>query len=201
MKIGILGGVFNPVHNGHIRIVRKVKLKMRLDKVVLLPSGKARHKEIKGAAPGQRYKMACLAADGLDWLEVSDFEIKESGRTGRPVATINILRKLRRSLYINDEIFFIIGSDEASVIKSWKDPEKLLELCSFIVVQRPGFKIDGLEKRFSRNMKVLNINALDISASNIRKRVEVNASFKHLVPTPVAGYIKEKGLYGKNKKW
>lgn len=200
MKIGIFGGAFNPVHNGHMRVAWGVRRKLNLDKIVFLPAGRTRHRKIEGSTPKQRYEMVCLAVEDIDWLEVSDVEIKQSTRTGKPVATVDSLIRIKRNCGKNDKLFFIIGSDEAAAIESWKDPHRLLELCSFIVVERPGFDLYGLKKKYRQKMRVLDIDALSISASNIKTRIKIKASFKHLVPEPVARYIKEKGLYNAPSK-
>lgn len=195
MRIGFFGGAFNPVHNGHMRVARQVRKKMNLDRIVLIPSGRACHRKIEGSTPLERYEMACLAVEGDSWLEVSDVEIMESKKTAKPVATVDTLEKIVKGRGENNKLFFIVGSDEAEEIESWKDPERLLELCSFIVVKRPGFSLCGLKKKYRQKMRILDIDAFDISASDIKKRVKMKASFKHLVPEPVARYINQKGLY------
>jgi nicotinate-nucleotide adenylyltransferase len=194
VKIGVYGGAFNPVHIGHIRVAWGVKDALGLDKVLFVPAGLAPHKEIEGATPNQRYELVALSIKGTEWMDISDIEIKDSKIKAGPIASIDTLKKLEIK-YTGDDLCFIIGSDEAAVIDTWKKPAELLAMCKFIVVKRPGFAIKKVNSEYLSKMKFVDIETLDVSSKNIRYRINHKLYFKHLVPAEAYNYIKEKELY------
>lgn len=194
MRIGILGGVFNPIHYGHLVIAGEAKDKLNLDKVFFVPTGKAPHKKVKGATPEERYQMVSLAIKGNSSFEVSPIEIEKSNLASRPTFTLETIREFIK-IYNKAKIYFIVGLDEMLKISTWKEPKKLLELCKFVVVTRPGYESSKLDKRIASKVMILEVPGLEISASDIRKRIKTDRPIRYLLPPSVEEYIRKKRLY------
>jgi len=194
MRIGILGGVFNPIHYGHLVIAGEAKDKLNLDKVIFVPTGKAPHKKVKGATPEERYQMVSLAIKGNSSFEVSPIEIEKSKLASRPTFTLETIREFIK-IYNKAKIYFIVGLDEMLKISTWKEPKKLLELCKFVVVTRPGYESSKLDKRIASKVMMLQVPGLEISASDIRKRIKTGRPIRYLLPPSVEEYIRKKRLY------
>ena len=195
MKIGIFGGAFNPVHYAHLAGADQVRERLGLDKVVFVPSGIAPHRKIMGAEPHERYEMVSLAIRGNRRFEISDIEIKNNGSKDKPAWSIDTAELLAKKYGRKTALYFIVGSDEALALSSWKESEKLLNLVRFVVMTRPGYEIGKLSGGLKKRLKVINITALDISASVLRERIKKGLSVKYLVPPPVEAYIRKHGLY------
>lgn len=194
MRIGILGGVFNPIHYGHLVIASEAKDKLNLDKVIFVPTGKAPHKKVKGATPEERYQMVSLAIKGNSSFEVSPIEIEKSNLASRPTFTLETIREFIK-IYNKAKIYFIVGLNEMLKISTWKEPKKLLELCKFVVVTRPGYESSKLDKRIASKVMILQVPGLEISASDIRKRIKTGRPIRYLLPPSVEEYIRKKRLY------
>ena len=195
MRIGILGGVFNPIHYGHLVIAGEAKDKLNLDKVIFVPTGKAPHKKVKGATPEERYQMVSLAIKGNSSFEVSPIEIEKSKVVARPTFTLETIREFIKIYGKRGKIYFIVGLDEMLKISTWKEPQKLLELCKFVVVTRPGYDSGKLDKRITSKVIMLRVPGLEISASDIRKRIKAGKPIRYLLPQSVKEYIRKKRLY------
>jgi len=194
MRIGILGGVFNPIHYGHLVIASEAKDKLNLDKVIFVPSGKAPHKRVKRATPEERYQMVSLAIKGNSSFEVSPIEIKKGKLASRPTFTLETIREFVK-IYNKAKIYFIVGLDEMLKISTWKEPKKLLELCKFVVVTRPGYEASKLDRRIASKVMILEVPGLEISASDIRERIKTGRPIRYLLPPSVEEYIRDKRLY------
>lgn len=194
MRIGILGGVFNPIHYGHLVIASEAKDKLNLDKVIFVPTGKAPHKKVKGATPEERYQMVSLAIKGNSSFEVSPIEIEKSKLASRPTFTLETIREFIK-IYNKAKIYFVVGLDEMLKISTWKEPKKLLELCKFVVVTRPGYESSKLDKRIASEVMMLQVPGLEISSSDIRKRIKTGRPIRYLLPPSVEEYIRKKRLY------
>ncbi|HJT22332.1 MAG TPA: nicotinate-nucleotide adenylyltransferase [Nitrospira sp.] len=134
-KLGLLGGTFNPIHNGHLFIARHVREALDLDRVLFIPAGAPPHKPDKDLAPaGDRFEMVRLAVDHDDRLGISDVEINRK----RKSYTIDTIHLLSGQYGKNTELFFVIGIDAFVEFPTWKSPDELLLLCHFVVVSRPG---------------------------------------------------------------
>ena len=195
MRIGILGGTFNPVHYGHLVLASEVKDRLKLDKVIFVPAGKAPHKKVKGATPDERYEMTCLAIKGNSSFEVSPIEIEKSKIVDRPTFTLETIREFIKIYGKRGKIYFIVGLDEMLKIFTWKEPKKLIGLCKFVVVTRPGYELGKLDKRIASKVIMLQVPGLEISASDIRNRIKAGKSIRYLLPQSVEGYIRRKRLY------
>jgi nicotinate-nucleotide adenylyltransferase len=212
MKIGILGGTFNPIHNAHLRIAEEVRDRCDLAKVVFVPAATPPHKPLAGELPfAVRCEMVQRAIADAPRFELSDIE----GRRGGTSYSIDTLRALRSS-HPDDEFFFIIGSDSFLEFGTWHEYAAIFPLCNIVVVERPGkavaaldrvlpaavagqFQYFGAEKRLAHrsgySVYYLEGVPLPISSSAIREMARLGRSLRYLVPDAVAHYIKEQGLY------
>lgn len=189
MKIGILGGTFNPIHIGHLILAEEAREKLELDKLIFVPVYLPAHKDNSDIAPAwQRYKLIKLAIKKNSNFTVSDIEIKRQGRS----YTIDSLREFKK-IFAPDELYFIIGSDLLKYLDEWKDLDEIIKMVRFIVATRPGY---GLEK-IPAHISTLPIRAVDVSGFEIRKAIRQNQSFRYLVPEAVYKYINKKKLYKK----
>ena len=188
MKIGILGGSFNPVHIGHLILADEVREKLKLDKIIFIPLYLAAHKEEKDLlyAP-ERLKMVKLAIKGNPYFEASDIEIKRQG----PSYTIDTLKSLREKYSARDKFFFIVGSDALGYLNSWKDIDQVMKLAKLVVASRPNYPLKSLPK----NVLPAAIESVDISGFRLRQRFKAGESVRYYLPKEVYSYILRKGLY------
>lgn len=212
MRVGILGGTFDPVHLGHLRLAEEAGDALHLEKVYLVPAASPPHKERKSVAPfHHRLAMTQLGAKESPLLEAMDLE----GRRGGLSYSIETLREFHRTFGPGLELFFILGVDAFLEIRTWKEHERLFDYARFVVVSRPGFPAQavepflsglgaGPEKRgageipaVSSGNGLISMEAtlMDISSSRIREKVACGESIRFLVPESVREYIIEKGLY------
>jgi nicotinate-nucleotide adenylyltransferase len=186
MRLGVMGGTFDPIHLGHLVCASEVAYALGLDEVVFVPAGRPWQKEGRAIAPGEdRYEMTRLATEDDERFRVSRAEVDRPGHT----YTVDTLRELAAE---GTDLFFIAGADALAQVRTWREPEALFELATFVGVNRPGYAVDaaGLPE-----VTLMDVPALDISASDCRSRVARGAPIRYLVPTPVADYIAEHGLY------
>ncbi len=187
MKIGILGGTFNPIHIGHLILAEEVREKMGLDRVIFVPTYLPPHKDNSGIAQAlDRYKMIRLAIHGNNKFSVSDIEIRRNGFS----YTIDTLVEFKR-IYDKDELYFITGSDLLKYLDAWKDLEEIIKMVKFIVATRPGYPLEKIPAYIT----TVPIRAGEISAFEVREAVKEKKSFRYLVPESVLRYIIGKGLY------
>ena len=187
MRIGILGGTFNPVHIGHLILAEEAREKLRLDKVIFVPTALPPHKEDLNIAPASdRLKMIKLAIGGNKYFTVSDIEIKRQGRS----YTIDTLTELKRK-FRRDELYFIIGSDLLKYLDEWKDLSQIIKMVKFVAATRPGYPLEQIPNY----IQTLAIRAVDVSGFEVRQCVREDKSFRYLVPDKIFGYINKKRLY------
>ena len=187
MRIGILGGTFNPIHTGHLILAEETREKIGLEKVIFVPAYLPPHKDDSDIVQAEhRLTMVKLAIRGNPDFEVSDLEIKRDGRS----YTIDTLKELK-VIYPREELYFIIGSDLLEYLDEWKDLDEIIKLVKFIVATRPGYALDKIPSRIT----TIPIRAVDISGFEIRKAIRENKSFRYLVPQAVYDYIKKERLY------
>ena len=188
MKIGILGGTFNPIHIGHLILAEEAFWKLKLDKVIFVPSYLPPHKEEADIIdPQHRFNMVSLAIEGNERFEVSKIEIEAKGWS----YSVETLKQFRQRFGPDSERFFITGSDSLKELFSWRKIDEIFNLSKFIVAQRPGYPIEELPK----NVQAVAITGVEISSSEIRKRLKDKKSIRYLVPEGVRAYIEKNKLY------
>lgn len=188
MRIGILGGTFNPIHIGHLILAEEAFWKLKLNKVVFVPSYLPPHKEETDVIDARhRFNMVSLAIEGNEHFEASTIEIDAKGRS----YSVETLKLFRQKLGPDSEIFFITGSDSLKELFSWRKIDEIFNLSRFIVAQRPGYPIEELPK----NVQAVTITGVEISSSEIRKRIKDKRSIRYLVPDGVRMYIEKNKLY------
>jgi nicotinate-nucleotide adenylyltransferase len=200
LRVGILGGAFNPPHVGHLVCAQEAVVQLELEKVVFMPVGQAPHREIEhdpGAEP--RLEMVELAAGDDGRFETSRMEIDRAG----PSYTADTLRDLR-SQSPDDELFLILGGDQAAALPRWHEPETVLSLATVAVVERSNWSRNAIGITIGRlpgaeRIRYLDMPVMQISSSSIRRRVREGLPIRYLVPDKVASYIETNGLYGAAK--
>lgn len=189
------GGSFNPIHNGHLICGRAVAAALNGSQLVLIPSATSPHKlrQADIAAAGDRLAMCRLAAAGVKGVEVDDAEI----RRGPPSYTIDTIRQLHHERGWN-KVSWLIGADQLAALPRWREAATLLREVNFVVMARPAWSFDwnSLPLEFQTlQSHVVEAPLLDISATDIRRRVREGKSIDALVPPAVAQYIQSRGLY------
>ena len=191
VKIGILGGTFDPIHLGHLVLAEQVREKLKLDRVIFIPSASPPHKtNRKLSSAKDRFRMTVLALEGNPKFSISDMELKREGLS----YTVDTLRTLKKT-YRNSEIFFLTGSDVLDEIDTWKDPEQIYKLVKVVIAIRPGFDDFDPKEYYARKGIIIPITGVDISSTKIRNMVKSRKSIRYLVPAKVEEYIKKKKLY------
>lgn len=197
-KIGIMGGTFDPIHYGHLVIANEVLFKFNLKKIVFVPTGNPPHKRSAALAGSyHRYMMTQFATMTNPDFDVSNIEVEKNDIS----YTVDTIEELKKK-YKNTKFYFITGTDAVLDLPNWKSPEKILKLCTFIAVNRPGYVDDELDSKLDKLMKdykgeILSIKApqLKISSTDIRNRIQENRPIKYLLPENVEQYILKKELY------
>ncbi|MDD5108279.1 MAG: nicotinate-nucleotide adenylyltransferase [Candidatus Omnitrophica bacterium] len=187
MKIGILGGTFNPVHIGHLILAEEVREKLGLGRIIFIPTALPPHKDNVDIAPApDRLKMLKLAIKGNKFFGFSDIEIKRKGRS----YTIDTLKELKNK-FIQDELYFIIGSDLLKYLNEWKDLNEINKMVKFVAATRPGYPLEQIPSYIQK----LAIRAVDVSGFEVRQCIKENKSFRYLVPDKVFDFINKRKLY------
>ena len=201
-RIGVLGGTFNPIHNGHLEIAGAVRKAYRLDKVLFIPSGMPPHKtrtEVIGAE--HRLAMVRRAISGEPYFEVSEMEINRSGYS----YTVDTPGQLRQIYGPDCTIYFIIGADIIPELITWREASRVFSLCEFIAVLRPGHtrqefltEIEKLRTDYKASINTADAQMPDISSTQIRELIKENKPITGLVPKCVEKYVIENRLYKDN---
>ena len=190
MRVGLMGGSFDPIHLGHLRAAENAREALSLDQVLFVPAAEPPHKPTFRLSPARdRLAMVALAVDGNPWFVSSDVELRRSGPS-YTVDTLTALTQERRG----DELFLIVGSDTLGEMASWREPERIFGLSTIAVADRPGAEIPPPPLPSARVVRVSG-PGLFLSASEIRRRVRAGLSIRYLLPDPVAAYIATHGLY------
>jgi len=217
-RVGLLGGTFNPIHNGHLAIARETREALELDRVVLIPTGDPPHKPQQGLAPARhRYEMVSLAIASDPRLALSDVEVRRPGKS----YSIDTVRLLQTEYGKETRLYFLIGLDAFLELSTWRDPETLLTLCSFVVLSRPGLSFQTLSAMplaprlsqaslvdldsgraarlevsiGSQSLICLRLTPSDVSASDIRAKIARGAPTGNLLPPAVESYILQHHIY------
>lgn len=190
MKLGLLGGMFDPIHLGHLRAAEIVRESLSLDEVVFVPAGVPPHRERPAASGIDRYAMVALATAGDRAFTPSDIELRRDG----PSYTVETVAALRER-HPGAEVVLIVGSDNLPMIAGWRDPERLLALCTVAVVERPGSVPSPAGAVPATRLHRVEGTTLPIASRDLRERVRAGRSVRHLVPDGVADYIEKRSLY------
>jgi len=217
-RLGLLGGTFNPIHNGHLAIARQTREALSLDRILFIPTNDPPHKPLQSLAPAKdRYEMVRLAIRSDPQLVISDLELRRSGTS----YSIDTVRQLQQEYGPQTQLFFLIGLDAFLDFPTWHEPATLLTLCSFIVISRPGLSFQALgtlpllptlpqqslldlDRGNSSKLSVsmgshalicLRLPPCDISASEIRSKFKQGLPTANLLPPPVESYILQHHIY------
>ena len=198
MRIGILGGTFDPIHLGHLLIAEESRITLGLERVLFVPAGRPWLKEgqpLTDAA--HRVRMVELATASNPHFQVRRNEVERPG----PSYTVDTLGELRAELGPDAELYFILGLDALESFHRWKEPERVLDLCRLVLVSRPGYSEEEREQLLARyqgrrdRICLLAMHNVDFSATEIRRRAAAGVSFRYQVTAEVEAYIRECGLY------
>jgi len=196
-RLGIMGGTFDPIHYGHLRIAELACEAFALDQVVFVPNGRPAHKDNSAVGSARaRLAMTELAVASNPRFACSRMEFDRAG----PSYAIDTVRGFRRLYPHLDALCFITGADTIREIFTWHQARQLMQECQFIAVTRPGFAnadLHGLEESMLPSYSYLAAPGLEISSTDLRRRVRAGLSIKYLVPEAVEEYIRREGLYGK----
>lgn len=195
-KIGIFGGTFNPVHNGHLRIAEAAVREVGLSKVIFMPNGNPPHKSSDGIiAPNHRYNMVLEAIKYNPSFDISDYEIKRT----KPSYTIDTYRVMREKY--DCSIYFIIGADSFYTLNMWKSYDNLVTECNFIVADRncpEGSDLPAACQRYRElggNVELLRCEPYDVTSTDLRNLVAKDKDISGYVPEAVRDYIFSNKLY------
>jgi nicotinate-nucleotide adenylyltransferase len=198
MRLGIYGGTFSPPHSGHVNAARSFAEAMKLDRLLIIPTFIPPHNEFgEEASCVERLEMCRLAFGDISIAEVSDIEIKRGGKS----YTYETLEELSQS---GDELYFLIGTDMLLTFDKWKNPERILELCTLCYVRRESDgeldseiegKISEYREKYGSGPVKIDHTVTEISSSEIRKLLATGNGIISALPEKVLAYIKERGLY------
>lgn len=198
MNIGVLGGTFDPIHFGHLRVAEEVRSRLNLAEILFMPAGQPWLKANNYVSPAEhRVQMVRLAIANKPYFKLSTMEVERPG----PTYTVDTIAELKARLGGEDKLFFILGWDNLVQLPQWRQPAQLVKMCCLVVVPRVGYpapNLNSLEASIpglSQATILLDKPRIDINASVIRSRVAHGLSIRHLVPEPVERYIKEHRLY------
>ena len=200
MKIGVLGGTFDPVHNGHLAIAEEARSYLNLNEVIFLPAGQPWMKADRSISPARhRTAMLALALQSRPYFKFSTIEIEHQG----PSYSVNSIAELKSQAVEPTDWYFILGWDNLAKIPQWREPAKLIEMCFLAAVPRPGYERPNMKKLeaelpgISKKVILMDKPRLEISATDIRSKVAQGLPISGLVPEAVEEYINENGLYRK----
>ena len=196
MRIAVFGGSFNPVHIGHLKLVKKVKTEFNIDKVIVVPTYSTPLKDNSNLISGaDRFNMCKLAFEGIDFVEVSDFEILHQKESYTYITLEHF-----KSVYPDDELFFVVGADMFNTIDKWKNPDYIFKSAVIIVVERNGSNADIFQKADELSLigcksVILNESVYDISSTEIRGKFSKNEDVSAYLDCKVIDYINNNNLY------
>jgi nicotinate-nucleotide adenylyltransferase len=225
MRIGIMGGTFDPIHLGHLRAAEEIYWAFGLDRIVFVPAARPPHKEEVAASALHRYEMVSLATVFTPYFAVSPLELQREG-TSYSVETV---REFRKTAGPDARLYFVVGVDAFLEMSTWREAEELLALTRVIVAARPGWRLDEVERLLApdqrrllgeptfrylkvgevdpdqverdiapRQVLLVEVVSLDIASREIRRLAEAGRSVRHLVPDTVAAYMAKNRLYSRS---
>jgi nicotinate-nucleotide adenylyltransferase len=191
MKLGLFGGTFDPVHHGHLIVAEYVRERVGLDRVLFIPTMISPHKmDAAVTSPAHRFAMLREGVKSNPFFQVSDMEIERGGVS----YTVDTLRLLGEE-NATDEFFLLIGADNLGEFRTWKDPGEIVRRAKLVVMNRPGFTGTPADPSLPVDIIQCPVPSIDISATEIRRRVEEGLTIRYLVPPSVCRYIDRHRLY------
>lgn len=195
-RLGIMGGTFDPIHLAHIYIAEEAKKQLNLDKVLFMPAGSQPLKVNKKVTDAfLRLKMVKEAIKGIDYFEVSDYEIKKKGMSYTYLTVENFKAP-------NRKVFFITGADCLMSLEMWNEVKRIFEACEFVVFTRPGYDEEKLEaqkekieEKYNKKIILIHVNSQDISSTMIREKIRDGKKVDNLLSKGVLDVIEKEGLY------
>ncbi|MBQ8408164.1 MAG: nicotinate-nucleotide adenylyltransferase [Clostridia bacterium] len=198
LRVGIYGGAFAPIHNGHVAAAKEFMKAMWLDVLFVIPTGTSPHKQMdRGATDVDRLEMCRLAFEGVEGVIVSDMEIRRQGKS----YTVDTLRELTAE---DRRLFLLCGTDMILTLDTWKDPDEIFKLCYPTYIRREEDetldarlieKVTAYRNKYGKNVVRINAPAIVVSSSEVRRRISTGEDVSALIPPAVEAYIREKGLY------
>lgn len=196
--LGIMGGTFDPIHMGHLAVAEQARDVLGLDAVVFMPAGRQPYKiDQDQLAAEKRLEMCRLALSDNENFDVSPLEVEREGIT----YTIDTLKTVRAHYPSNVKLYFIAGADSIATLADWKDARELSGLASFVGINRPGTKLIG-DKAIKKSLQeagftveFIHAPSLDISSTDLRRRIAQGGSIRYLIPEPVRLVIEAENLY------
>jgi nicotinate-nucleotide adenylyltransferase len=195
-QLGVLGGAFNPPHEGHLLLAREAASGLGLDRVLLVPAGRPPHKTIEDdPGPAVRLRMTELAAEGVEGIEASGIEVERDG----PSYSYRTLELLSEE-DPGRELFFLMGADVAATLPEWERPERVVELARLGIAARPGVDPGEVEAALEKvgaadRAEMIAMPRCDTSSTMVRERAAAGEPLRGLVPEPVAEMIEREGIY------
>jgi nicotinate-nucleotide adenylyltransferase len=196
MRLGLFGGTFDPIHLGHMILAEQCRESCELDRVWLVAAGSPPHKPGGRTGVGHRLEMVRIAIAGHPAFAASDIEATRPG----PHYSVETLVAVRRD-HPDDDLFFLIGADSLQDLPSWREPGRIAQLATIVVVNRPGIEeVDGSNLPDfgpgSHPLRSITIPPVGIASSDLRRRLRQGRSIRYMVPRGVEAYIDAQGLYG-----
>lgn len=195
MRLGIMGGTFDPIHHGHLFVAEEARVRFRLNNVLFVPNGTPPHKKEYALTPARhRYAMTLIATHGNQSFGCSPMELNRPG----PSYTVETLTLLREQ-HPDAELFYITGVDAIADILTWMRHEEVIQMATFIAATRPGFDPRTLKEKlplsYLERILLLGSTSLGISSTEIRERIRQSLPVRYLTPDNVLEYIFQNGLY------
>lgn len=197
MKVGVLGGSFDPIHYGHLVAAEEVRYRLQLPEVLFVPAGEPPHKLFRGMSSVEhRLAMVNLAIQSNPFFKLSRVDVDRPG----PHYSVDTVALLRQELGADADIYFIVGLDSLLEMGTWREPERLLRICRVVGVTRPGYEDVSkvpleIHQAGKDRVLIVSIPEMDISSSNLRQRVKDGMPIKYQLPEAVEEYIYRNGLY------
>jgi nicotinate-nucleotide adenylyltransferase len=198
-RVAVMGGTFDPIHNGHLVAAEMVRDRFSIDRVVFIPSGNPPHKDSDAVTQCEdRYLMVAMAISSNPFFDVSRMEMDRPGAS----YTVDTLREMADMCEKKAKLHFIAGADALGEIRTWREPDEILKLCTLVAVTRAGYdqarlaqEVKALREDFGAKVSLLQIPEIAISSTEIRERVQRRLPVRYMVPDLVESYISKQGLY------
>ena len=193
MRIGVLGGTFDPPHIGHLILAEYAKEQLSLDKILFIPAGDPWRKADRDVTPAtHRLAMTLLAVQGNRSFEVDDCEVRREGAT----YTVETLQFLRTRLQKDDELIFIVGQDALADTPTWREPQGIAAVAQIAVAPRTEVELPADLPFDRKSLLIVDMPPIDVSSTNLRERARRGLSLRYQVPAAVETYIHDNHLYG-----